>query len=331
MSRRTLAVVVLTISLIASLAGVVGEAGTGVAGAVQLGNSSERMAINLYVCPQSCGGIHVFIDSASNHYGSDGYSLCTNNETSTDFRPSYNGEVRYVSMDTKASGSCSARPSYNTWVIEVYKNDKILERGTVWLGEDRPLLAEYYASCPGKKSPWNPAFLNMQCRTTSRFTMDVSVPGWKPTWPTCPSETEFCQVSIHFDTNKPCSSFTSSFGACVGSSDGNVDWTTNKVDQPARFIYSAFTWVDAGGKKTVTFGTQKAVPAARMSGTVPASGSAIFNVQEAMVFLSAHPLMTWYTSDRAPAGTPGGPLLFNFRNGAIGADVYMNGFLERRP
>jgi hypothetical protein len=300
------------------------------AGATQLGDSSERMAINLYVCPDSCNGIHVFIDSASNHYGSGGYSLCTKNETSTDFKPSYNGEVRYVSMDTKASGSCTTQPSYNTWVIEVYKNDKMFERGTVWLGEDRPLLAEYYARCPGKKSPWSPALLNMQCDPKSRVTVDVSLPGWQPTWPTCPSETAFCRVDIHFDTSKPCSSFTSSVGACEGSSDGNVDWTTNKVDEPLRAFYSAFTWVDNGGKKTVTFGTMKVLPAARMSGTVPSSGSGVFNVRDGVVFLWPHPTITWYTSDRAPPGTPGGPLLFNFRNGVIGADVYISGFLQRR-
>jgi hypothetical protein len=331
MRRRTLVALALIASLIASLLGLTGGRGPTAAGAAQIGDSSERMAISLYVCSETCSGIHVFIDSASHHYGSGGYSLCTNNETSTDFRPSYNGEVRYVSMDTKASGTCAPLTSYNTWVVEVYKNDKLLERGTVWLGEDRPLLAEYYASCPGKKSPWSPPFLNMQCQTTGRFNLDVSVPGWKPTWPTCPSESEFCSVSIHFDTNKPCSSFTSSVGACAGSSDGNVDWTTNKVDQPARFIYSAFTWGDTGGKKTVTFGTQKALPAARMTGSVPSSGSGILNVQEALVFLWAHPQMTWYTSNRGPAGTPGGPLLFNFRNGVIGADVYINGFLQRRP
>jgi len=302
MNRTTLAAVALTTSLLVSFVGFVGGAGSAAAGAGQLGNSSERMAINLYVCPQSCSGIHVFIDSASNHYGSGGYSLCTNNETSTDFRPLYNGEVRYVSMDTKASGSCAPLPSYNTWVIEVYKNDKILERGTVWLGEDRPLLAEYYARCPGKKSPWNPAFLNMHCDTTGRFTMDISVPGWKPTWPTCPSEAEFCSVSIHFDTNKPCPSFTSSFGACVGSSDGNVDWTTNKVDQPARLIYSAFTWVDAGGKKTVTFGTSKALPVAHMSGTVPSSESGVFNVREASLFLWARPGIRRIAPQREPRG-----------------------------
>lgn len=322
--------VLVAVSLTAALAGF-GGMGPAAAGAAQIGSSSEHVAINLDVCPESCAGIHVFIDSASNHYGSGGYSLCTSNETSTDFKPSFNGEVRYVSMDTKASGSCASQPSYNTWVVEVYKNDKILERGTVWLGEDRPFLAEYYAACPGKKSPWNPPFLNMGCVTTGRFTMDISVPGWRPTYPTCPADTEYCRIGIHFDTNKPCSSFTASFGACVGSSDGNVDWTTNKVDEPGRFIYSAFTWVDAGGRKAVTFGTLKAVPTARMEGTVPSPSSGVFNVREAWLLIWAHPQTTWYTSDHAPAGTPGGPLLFNFRSGVIGADVYLTGFLQRRP
>ncbi len=288
------------------------------------------MAVNLYVCPQSCSGVHVFIDSVSNHFGPDGFSLCTSNETSTDFSPAFNGQVRYVGMETRTSGSCSSLPSYNTWMIAVYQNDKLLERGTVWLGEDRPLLAEYYARCPGKKSPWNPPFMNMQCQSTGRFTLDVSVPGWKPTWPECPSESEFCRVSIHFDSDKPCPSFTASFGACIGSSDGNIDWTTNKVDQPARLIFSSFGWSNLGSGKFTTFGTTKAIPAATMTGTVPSAGSGDLNVREAHVFLWRYPTMTWYTTDRAPAGTPGGPLLFNFRNGRIGADVYINGFLQRR-
>jgi hypothetical protein len=273
MSRRTLVGAALIISAVVSGVGSFAGAGSAAAGAAQIGNSSEHMAISLNVCPESCSGIHVFIDSASNHYGAGGYSLCTSNETSADFWPSYNGEVRYVSMDTKASGSCMNEPSYNTWVIEVYKNNKILERGTVWLGEDRPYLAEYYASCPGKKSPWYPPFLNMRCETTDRFVVDVSVPGWRPTWLTCPSETEFCRVSIHFDTSIPCPSFTSSVGTCLGSSDGNIDWTTSKVDQPARFIYSAFTWASVGGSRDVTFGSQKVVLAAKMTGTVSSSGA----------------------------------------------------------
>lgn len=90
-------------------------------------------------------------------------------------------------MLAKASGSCLSLVSYSAWLIEVYKDNKLIGKGLIWLGASRPLFAEYYASCNPKKSPWNPVWQGIGCESTANFNLQVSVPGWKLTCPNCSS------------------------------------------------------------------------------------------------------------------------------------------------
>ena len=207
--------------------------------AAAVGDSNQSVAVTFNLCPGSgpaaCAGMRVYVDSASNHHRpSDRYSYCTRDETSTDFAPKYNGEVLHVEMVAKGgfATSCQAPvASRNAWIVHAYKNGKLVERGSIWLGQNTSFGAGFYAAC-GKDAPVNPAFDNMTCDATSRFNLTLSAPGAKPTYPDCPDTAEgYCAIRLHVDSTKPClslpiSSFTSPFGLCIGKSDGTKNWTT---------------------------------------------------------------------------------------------------------
>lgn len=301
------------------------------------GSATRSMTLAFNVCPQSCAGIHVFVDSASNQYRpTQDYSNCTSNETSTDFYPRYNGTLLTVSMYSKAGGICAFEPSRNAWIVVVYRGEQRIMRGVVWLGEKTVSLAQYYAACGGA-SPWTPTFENMNCESTGKLDLTVSMPGWKPTYPVCmTTSASFCSLQVHLDASKPCvpSTFSGSVGVCVGTSDGNPQWSIPN-ERLQNGLFAAFAWCELGvcryqGKRVTLFvisrgGAQVGV----IGGVVPSAGSDQFQVGFAYLY-GVSGISYGVTENTAPTGQPGGPLNLNFKSGRIGADVYVKGFLETR-
>ncbi|HEY2478212.1 MAG TPA: hypothetical protein VGI17_05730 [Solirubrobacterales bacterium] len=312
------------------------------AGAAAAGDSNQSVAVTLDLCPGSgpmaCAGLHVFVDSASNHYRpSEKYSYCTKDETSTDFAPKYNGEVLHVQMVAKGgfATSCQAPvASRNVWIVEAYRNNKLVERGSFWLGQNSGFGTSYHAAC-GKDAPLNPAFDNMTCDQSGPFNLTLSAPGWKPTYPDCPdSSDQYCAIRLHVDAVKPClslpiSSFTSPFGLCLGKSDGTRNWTV-PIEAVDRLFFAAFGWVDYQNQKWSAYVmSQGLARIALVAGAVPSSGSDQFQVKYARLWpLDPDPLSYMASGNSGPPGSPGGPLLFDFESGRVGADVYMQGFLQ---
>ena len=230
--------------------------------------STQVATVQFNVCPGSdCSGIEVYVDTAACCFQpSSKYSLCTKDEgfdgrvnTYTRFSPKVNGEVHRIEMFAKAGypgESCASERSYNTWIIKVSRNNKQIMRGVVWLGEDVPVLAEYYAAC-GKYSPWDPAFENMTCTTTGTKSLTLSTPGALPP-PNCSqsdSAAAFCRIQLHLDAEPlksppftpclPSNSFNNAFGICAGSSEGTNGWTTPKASI-GDGIFTALAWCDLG-------------------------------------------------------------------------------------
>jgi hypothetical protein len=146
-------------------------------------------------------------------------------------------------------------------------------------------------------------------------------------WPACSATTEYCWVDIHFDTViHYCPNFTASSGNCPGLSSGTPAFTSAPRFPPgsARFI-----WRGRPNRVVELLVFRSPLLAAEIIGAVPGPGSANFSVKLAATFpAGAGP---WYTPNLAgvPAGGVGGPLYIRFRNGHVGADVYIHGYLRR--
>ncbi len=137
---------------------------------------------------------------------------------------------------------------------------------------------------------------------------------------------------MHFDTNA-CPNFeTAAVGMCAGMSTGTPSFTVPVFSVPGAF--TSFTW---GGTTTrhIVYGTVAlGVPTSSITGSVVGSkATSDFRVSDAVAFASPYPNVHWYTKDvpGAGAGAPGGPLLLEFKNGITGADVFISGYLERKP
>jgi hypothetical protein len=284
--------------------------------------------------------LKIYIDSASNHYRpSDRYSYCTKDETSTDFTPRYNGEVRYVSMTAKGGVATSCQSpvaSRNSWIVQAVRNNKVISRGAIWLGQNTGFGTNFYAAC-GKDAPLSPAFDNMTCETSGRSGLTLSVPGSKPTYPDCPKTTEgYCAIQLHVDSGKPClglpiSSFTSAFGFCLGKSDGTQNWTT-PLEALDKLFFAGFGWANYQNQRWAAYMmSQGLTQVGIVAGTVPSASSDQFHVRYAGLW-PLDPDRSGYlaTGTSGPPGSPGGPLLFDFKSGRIGADVYLRGFLQRQ-
>jgi hypothetical protein len=166
-----------------------------------------------------------------------------------------------------------------------------------------------------------------RCRVASSKTVRFAPRGSDV--PACPSEGNVCKFfKMHIDIDVYCPSFSRSYGACGGSSNGGpAPWS------PA---FGVFVWVEdpnLGGRralyyvaKTSVVGSTKAV----LTGSSPSSDSANYTVTRAAD--AGQPGVVWYTPDLpgAGAGQQGGPLRLNFQNGIIGADVYIDGYLFRK-
>lgn len=312
------------------------------AGAAAVGDSDQSVAVTFNLCPGSgptaCAGLRVYVDSASNHYRpSERYSYCTKDETSTDFTPKYNGEVLHVHMVAKGgfATSCQAPvASRNVWIVEAYKDGKLVSRGSFWFGQNTGFGTSFYPVC-GKDAPLNPAFDNMTC-DTSDSTLTLSVPGSKPTYPDCPNTSQqYCAIRLHVDSTKPClslpiSSFTSPYGFCLGKSDGTRNWTS-PIEAIDKLFFAGFGWADYRNQKWSAYlMSQGLIQIGIVAGTVPSADSDQFQVKYARLWpLDPDPLNYLASGSSGPPGSPGGPLLFDFQRGRIGADVYMRGFLQR--
>jgi hypothetical protein len=325
--------------------------------------STQTATVQFNVCPGTdCSGIEVYVDTASCCFQpSSNYSLCTKDEgfdgrvnTYTRFYPKVNGDVHTIEMFAKSGypgESCASERSYNTWIIKVSRNGKQIMRGVVWLGENVPVLAQYYAAC-GKYTPWEPAFENMTCTSTGTNSLTLSTPGALPP-PNCSqsdSAATYCHIQLHLDAAPltsppftpclPSNSFNNPFGICAGSSDGTSGWTTPKA-AIGNGIFSALAWCDLGvctykGERIalyagliVPFGLPGQV--ALIAATVPSAGSNQFKVIWAKQWpMDPNPRLYWATGTSGPPGTAGGPLLLNYQTGLLGSDVYLEGFLERK-
>lgn len=139
-----------------------------------------RGTLKFDVCPNTdCAGIQVFIDSATNHFGNPGqrYQMCSEDRTSTDFYPKADGELRTIQMKALDGGlplfGCSTDPSYNVWIIEVYKGKERIMRGSVWLGQDSA-GSSYKTECD-RSSPYPPKDrTNWKCEKTADLSLTLS-------------------------------------------------------------------------------------------------------------------------------------------------------------
>lgn len=147
----------------------------------------------------------------------------------------------------------------------------------------------------------------------------------------CPSTSNSCTFSkLHLDGQFVCPSFSKDLGICGGPSTGApLQWSPGL----GSFYWQEFP--NMGGKRRVLYRTQRSVfdkdTLAYLDGTMPGPGSADFSVKSGGTIQD--PSQIWYTPDLPgkPAGSEGGPLYVNFVNGTFAADVYIWGYLFRKP
>ncbi|HEX3981198.1 MAG TPA: hypothetical protein VHW93_08240 [Acidimicrobiales bacterium] len=305
---------------------------------LKAGASYHETVVKFLVCPKNkCNGEHVFIDSASNHYGPSGYSQCSGSETSTDFFPQKNGELRVVSMHALSTFPvCTSAASYNNWLIKLYgPGDKLLGQGLIWLGQNRAGTS-YYSRCDPSKSPWQPVWKGLDCSVLPGGSIEVAVPRARPNYANCPflrqgDSGAYCRLDIHLDANKYCPNITAEIGVCTGKSTGTPGWVALHEDLKTG-TSATFAWdrVNSTVKVNVRYGvTAAALPIVFLRGTMAGPHSNALVVTTAKAIVSSNPI-DWKTADEGvePPGQPGGPLYVQFANGKIGADVYIQGYLE---
>lgn len=324
------------LSLVASAASIA-LSGTATE-AAETGESIQTALVQFYVCPANdCSGIHIFIDSASNHFTpSSDYSYCTNDETSLDFHPSFNGEIKQVSAHFKAGGTCALPIGHNSWLIEVYKDNRLLGKGIMAVTEDNPGLADYYATCDPVHSPWSPVWNKdkLICAKVDKFILHVGVPGVQPVWPDCPSSTTYCHVAITLAASSnpleglvACGSFSIASQTCQGSSFGTKNWTVPEL-KPRLFIGAYFSYKNEGAGRSAEYVSRLGATTvqSQLTGSIPAAANS-FSVTDAYTRQSSD---HYKTGDSAPPGAPGGPLYFNYSSQLFSATVVLEGYLMRK-
>jgi hypothetical protein len=329
--RRRVGIALRATLALAVLAGLLVTTSGAPTGAAGIGDSTQSATLQFYVCPKDCDGIHVFVDSVSNHYSpTKKWSLCTKNETSTDFRPTYNGQSLRVSMVAKNGGSCFGEYAYNSWMVAVYKDNQLIGRGAMIIDENDPFTSSYFASCDPRYSPWKPLWDGLQCRNTSQNTVAVSVPGATPTWPDCPASTSMCAINltVHSSIRAPCRGLTASADTCLGTSTGTSGWNVPTYS-PQYGIQAWFGWKSSGDARQVEYRAflHYGVQQAEITGRLSSPGSDRLVVTDAWIRQSPD---RWTTGDSAPAGAPGGPLLFDFESGTVSNTISFQGFLRRK-
>jgi hypothetical protein len=147
----------------------------------------------------------------------------------------------------------------------------------------------------------------------------------------CPSEEPVCRLAqIHFDATAYCPNFGDRFAICLGTSTSDsVPWSQALLDLPG--LAASFSW-EGQPRKLLNYSVvQLGIPVAQLLGSVPDPASPNFSVSLAYALEWPHPAVRWITPDLPGmhAGEPGGPLSIDFKNGRVGIDVYIKGYLYR--
>jgi len=301
----------------------------------KVGDSRIDASVAVRFCPRGkgCAGMHIYIDSAAHHFKAEKYSLCTKNENSQDFVQVTDPQRRTVAMTTNTDFGCLTQPSYNVWVIEAYENGVRVSRGFVWVGQDIAGLKNYYAKCfssPATQSLTN-NFTCSQGRQPLSLTVGRADAAPFPTEPSCPAAGSQCAIDVHFDTSA-CPNFTAPATTCTGTSTGTPSFANPIFSLPGSF--TSFLWAGTTTRRVIYGTAVLGAPTSNITGGVEGSNpTSDFRVSDAVAFASPYPNVHWYTKDApgAGAGAPGGPLLLEFKNGITGADMYLSGYLERKP
>jgi hypothetical protein len=158
---------------------------------------------------------------------------------------------------------------------------------------------------------------------------DTGDPMQKNGVPDCPSTASLCEISIHLDIGVYCPGYSSSLATCWGRTPySNQCWDAYVVSLPG--LFGQFSWF--GQPRHISYNAVNFGPVAKLEGSVPSTSSAAFTVDTAYCVKWQSPGTFWETVNKpgqAP-GTKGGPLYLNFRNGYVGADVYIDGYLSPR-
>ncbi|HTU14268.1 MAG TPA: hypothetical protein VMF31_03655 [Solirubrobacterales bacterium] len=143
--------------------------------------------------------------------------------------------------------------------------------------------------------------------------------------PPCPARGKsYCRLAeLHLD-GSICPSFTAYAGSCGGSIGGPSPWWSNGGN---------FHWSDrVGNYRTVEMSAytpqDMSVDKWRIEGSMSGPEKAEWMVYDAWNKGDGEPVLHWQAADvDIRAGELGGPLHINFRNGIIGADIFVRGYM----
>jgi len=146
--------------------------------------------------------------------------------------------------------------------------------------------------------------------------------------PPCPARgRSYCRLAeLHLD-GSVCPSFTAYAGSCGGSISGPSPWWSNGGN---------FHWSDrVGNYRTVEMSAytpqDMSVDKWRIEGSMSGPEKAEWMVSDAWNKGDGEPVQHWQAADvGVRAGELGGPLHLNFRNGVLGADIYVRGYMYLR-
>jgi hypothetical protein len=131
------------------------------------------------------------------------------------------------------------------------------------------------------------------------------------------------------DVRTYCPSFTRSSGNCSGTTPyAPPGWRV----YPEAGYFGKFSWFDAQ-QKNVDYGAiGRTIVSGRLEGKVPNAGSPELRI-DGEAYSVVQPGVSFYTPNWpvSRAGGVGGPLYLNFVSGFRGADIYIDGYLFRRP
>ena len=235
-------------------------------------------------------------------------------------------------MTTNTDFGCLRDPSYNVWVVEAYQNGVRVSRGFVWVGQDIGGLKNYYAkgfSSPATQSLTN-NFTCSQGRQPLSLTVGTCGDGAVPHGAELPGRRIAVRhrralrhegvpelhrighdVHRHVDGH-PLVRQSDLFRPRVV----HLVPLGGHLDTPRRLRH---------GRRRADVHHHRQRRRVEPHVRLPRS--------DAVAFASPYPNVHWYTKDTpgAGAGAPGGPLLLEFKNGITGADVFISGYLERKP
>ena len=146
--------------------------------------------------------------------------------------------------------------------------------------------------------------------------------------PRCPArDHSVCRLDeLHLDASL-CPGFTKYAGTCSGSISGPSPWWANGGD---------FHWSDrVGNYRTVEMSAYTPqdmhVDKWRIEGAMSGPEVAEWGIEDAWNKGDGEPVLHWNAPHAGKAGELGGPLHVDFQNGILGADIYVYGYLYRKP